>query len=682
MFVRNSKTQDIGPGVERADKKRKQEKKAAEAKFGELNLDNLLDDLTANPLASIKKKQKKNKKKKSANSGLSFFQASGGGGSSAASRRKAEEAIFSKSGDGGDDMGGEAAAEADVDMAEMDDAPMDVDTADEPAEVPAEAPKISRRDRLMKAAKAEKVEVSAPAMALLSDVKAESGAKPADDNAVGGNHLNAHEGGSWWDVGGENSTVGEEGGANSQAEVEFDATRPPAEQDEKGMFLRMFWIDLYEHNDQPGKLFLFGKVQIPKTGGAGEPEAKFVSCCVVVKNVQRALLVLPRQPKPDGKGGVEEPVSMGDVFHEVKKVLDPLFPPGEGSKFKCKQVERNYAFELPGVPREKSKYLKVVYPGCYKAPNSELCEKGGKTFDRIFGGRTKLQETFLLKRELMGPCWLKIRDVSLVKSQMTWCKFEVECNNPKAVQKMQSPPPSPPLVVMSLSLKTVMNPQTHAHEIVALSALTQPAVMLDGPTLDFEKKVRHFTAVRPLGTSTGSNRQFPVGFQQKLANDKKLNRMVYSHPNERALLNWSLAKLHQEDPDVIVGACTHAVHHAHAVHHTLVHRTLAQRTLAYLHSCTHTFMHSYTHAPIHSCTLHSCTSTTAGHNIFGFDLDVLVTRLFDCKIPQWSKLGRLRRKNKVECTISRPTYTIHCTNALISSPRGITRRTRRRAWEA
>jgi DNA polymerase alpha subunit A len=139
-----------------------------------------------------------------------------------------------------------------------------------------------------------------------------------------------------------------------------------------------------------------------------------------VKNVQRQLLVLPRQPKPDGKGGVEEAVSMGDVFHEVKKVLDPLFPPGEGSKFKCKQVERNYAFELEGVPREKTKYLKVVYPGAFKAPNIDVCEKGGKTFQRIFGGRTKLLESFLLKRDLMGPCWLKIRDVALVKSQMTW----------------------------------------------------------------------------------------------------------------------------------------------------------------------------------------------------------------------------------------------------------------------
>ncbi|KAK3699380.1 hypothetical protein QZH41_006560 [Actinostola sp. cb2023] len=32
-----------------------------------------------------------------------------------------------------------------------------------------------------------------------------------------------------------------------------------------------------------------------------------------------------------------------------------------------------------------------------------------------------------------------------------------------------------------------------------------------------------------------------------------------------------------------------------------------------------------------------------GHDIFGFDLDVLMHRINACKIPQWSRLGRLKR---------------------------------------
>jgi hypothetical protein len=216
MFVRNSKNQSIGPGMDRADKKRKQEKKEASAGFGELNLDNLLEDLTANPMA-IKKKQKKSKKKKGMSSGLAFFQSGGGGGSSTASRRKAEEAIFSKSGaaDGAEDEA-DAADSMDVDAA--DDAPMDeADTADEPA-APVEAPKISRRDRLMKAAKTEKVEVSAAAKALLSDVK-EEGSRVALSTDVGGNHLNTDDASNFWATGGEQSVDDAAAGAAAQVRL-------------------------------------------------------------------------------------------------------------------------------------------------------------------------------------------------------------------------------------------------------------------------------------------------------------------------------------------------------------------------------------------------------------------------------------------------------------------------------
>lgn len=34
-----------------------------------------------------------------------------------------------------------------------------------------------------------------------------------------------------------------------------------------------------------------------------------------------------------------------------------------------------------------------------------------------------------------------------------------------------------------------------------------------------------------------------------------------------------------------------------------------------------------------------------GHDIFGFDLEVLLQRINVCKVPHWSKIGRLRRAN-------------------------------------
>ncbi len=57
-------------------------------------------------------------------------------------------------------------------------------------------------------------------------------------------------------------------------------------------------------------------------------------------------------------------------------------------------------------------------------------------------------------------------------------------------------------------------------------------------------------------------------------------------PSERALLGYFLAKLHRFDPDVIVG-----------------------------------------------------------HNLTSFGLEVLQHRLAACNVPQWSRIGRLKRKD-------------------------------------
>lgn len=51
-------------------------------------------------------------------------------------------------------------------------------------------------------------------------------------------------------------------------------------------------------------------------------------------------------------------------------------------------------------------------------------------------------------------------------------------------------PPPPPVVTMSLSMKTVVSPRTHTHEVVALSALVHREVRLDGASDEDGKKVR------------------------------------------------------------------------------------------------------------------------------------------------------------------------------------------------
>ena len=58
----------------------------------------------------------------------------------------------------------------------------------------------------------------------------------------------------------------------------------------------------------------------------------------------------------------------------------------------------------------------------------------------------------------------------------------------KAVKTGKLPPP-PPVVTMSLSMKTVVSPRTHTHEVIALSALIHREVRVDGASDDDGKKV-------------------------------------------------------------------------------------------------------------------------------------------------------------------------------------------------
>ena len=52
---------------------------------------------------------------------------------------------------------------------------------------------------------------------------------------------------------------------------------------------RFFWLDAFEDPfKQPGVVYLFGKTFVEAT-------KKYVSCCVVVKNIPRRVYLLPRE---------------------------------------------------------------------------------------------------------------------------------------------------------------------------------------------------------------------------------------------------------------------------------------------------------------------------------------------------------------------------------------------------
>ncbi|KAI8074574.1 DNA polymerase family B-domain-containing protein [Gongronella butleri] len=363
------------------------------------------------------------------------------------------------------------------------------------------------------------------------------------------------------------------GSTIDESAVKEEAQAPPADKNivEANGDLHFWWYDAYEHRDK-GAVYLFGKVCNKATN-------QYVSCCVIVQNIQRNVFVLPRTRVLDADGNeTTEEVEIGDVYEE----LDAICTKNKIKKWASKPTTRKYAFELAGVPPE-AEYMKVVY-GYNEPALSETLS--GRTFGRVFGTQTGPLEHFLIKRDIMGPCWLQIKNGKVNSNKESWCKTEFTVTDPKQCSPLRDARGNerqdvPPLEIMSISLRTILNKQKNANEIIAVSAMVCKNVKIDEPTpIESQTKVR-FTALRQL-----SGVPFPPGFQNAVAKERaKSHGAIQLERTEASMLNYLLARIQSADPDVIVG-----------------------------------------------------------HNFNGFDLDVLLHRMKALNTQNWHRLGRLKRR--------------------------------------
>ncbi|CAG8790518.1 16026_t:CDS:2, partial [Cetraspora pellucida] len=83
---------------------------------------------------------------------------------------------------------------------------------------------------------------------------------------------------------------------------------------------------------------------------------------------------------------------------------------------------------------------------------------------------------------------------------VSWCKYELFVKNSKNVNPLKETIPlkSPPLTIMTLNLRTVMNHKKHTNEIVAFSVRVYPKVFLDGPICVKELQALQQTSIRQL----------------------------------------------------------------------------------------------------------------------------------------------------------------------------------------
>jgi len=325
--------------------------------------------------------------------------------------------------------------------------------------------------------------------------------------------------------------------------------------------LHVYWTDYTEVN---GSLCLFGKVLNKKT-------QQYVSCFIKVDNILRKLYFLPRETRVLGGEDSGEPVELMDVYSEVDKLMEKM----NVGMYKIKGCTRKYAFELPGIPKE-AQYLKCLYP--YNKPPIDA-SRTGETFSHVFGANTALFEQFVLWKNIMGPCWLKIKDANFgALKNASHCKLEVLAEHPNMISPMSESDSldAPALTLMSVALRTTFNTVENKQEVLAISARIYENVSLSDTTPAEKLPCRTFTLTRPVGNA------FPIGFET-LARERKRG-LIKAFKSEAEILMFFLAQLDVVDPDVVLG-----------------------------------------------------------HQLEGVDYSVLLNRLHQKKIHQWSKLGRLKR---------------------------------------
>ena len=402
--------------------------------------------------------------------------------------------------------------------------------------------------------------------------------------------------------------------------------------------LPFYFLDAQEDIGSPGTVFLFGKVPTrrdPQTNVL-DPSLGTVSSCAVVNNMQRCVFVVPRleftpqsldesnelktlEEKANAKDASKADkvallkwlqVKTKPVKDELKKIMSERGV----DQYTMKPVYRKYCFERNDIPSGGQYVIKLKYSYLNSALPSDI---KGETFCGALGTQTNALEHLLVKSKIMGPSWLALHNAEIVpqatlkdkEAMKSWCKLEVNLQNGhksvrnptlEAIEALglrgkQREPPT--VIVAALKLQTVVNHKTNANEICSASVVYLQDVRVDVGTdcrakvtdmpCEWEKKARHFSLVRKL---SGGN--WPSGWEQHVANENKTNNVakrtksivLSAQADERGLLSILLARLSQIDADVI-----------------------------------------------------------CGHNVAGFDVDVLLNRLRENKVAHWSRIGRLKR---------------------------------------
>jgi DNA polymerase alpha subunit A len=282
-----------------------------------------------------------------------------------------------------------------------------------------------------------------------------------------------------------------------------------------------YFIDAIE---EQGTVFLFGKVLV---------QGSTRSCCVRLTELMRNVFFVLRDPNP-GEDDDDVCKAWMAEFQQLK--AERKYDLGD---YGISVVQRRFCFGHSKVACDRPlNCIKLQYS--YKKPTLPA-GLSGDNWLQVFGTCQPAVELFLLKRKIKGPCWLSLEDCHPAATRRSFSALELTVDSHKQITVEEKTRQPPPLNVLSLSVKTVINARRD-HEIAVLGGVFKQDVDILGSVDQFRHGVTLIKACRKLDTKL-LPRDLEAGQGSKLE--------VFQ--SERALLNFLLSKVADLDPDVIIG---------------------------------------------------------------------------------------------------------------------------------
>jgi len=318
-------------------------------------------------------------------------------------------------------------------------------------------------------------------------------------------------------------------------------------------------------------------------GKARNAAHQYESCCLVVERVERVVHLLLNVDDLDDEPAVQEVAKKAELEFDRCCHQQCIGV----RKLRAKLKYRNYAFEKElKYANGELPFLKVVLDSSGQMPPPNMV---GENFTHVFGAQTSLLERFMTQKRIMGPSWVRLHPGSWREdpARLSFCRVELRITAasiamPKTDQDRRA------LTEMGMPTSSPPLRMMSIGMQTVQRSLQQPhepvaisCTMHPRLNADAPESDRDLRdgMLQWSAVRRIDTRPFPRDAEQVLAKNG-----VVQCPSEAAMLNALIAQIQQFDPDVI-----------------------------------------------------------AAHSAYGFDLDVLASRLHSQHIQGWQKVGRLRR---------------------------------------